>query len=70
MGRAYKTGLVAAFVMRLSPDEHKALFDLAIAKGVNSAQLVRVAINHLCDREGRERVFRHAAPDRRSAGRS
>lgn len=46
------------FAMRVSHDEHVKLVELARAKGVGAADLVREAVNHLARAIDRQPVFR------------
>ena len=49
---------VETFAMRVSHDEHVKLVELARAKGVGAADLVREAVNHLARAIDRQPVFR------------
>lgn len=49
---------VETFAMRVSHDEHLKLVELARAKGVGAAALVREAVNHLARAIDQQPVFR------------
>jgi len=44
--------------MRIAPDEHKRLRNLAVVVGTGEADLVRRAVNEWCARENYHPVFR------------